>query len=138
MIDERGPSALDSVLAEEDAEIGDLALEHDRIRSECERLEDRKKELAKRITAKLEQLGLDSVKAAGRRLSFRETSYYGIAEGRLQDAKDFIEAVAPEANVPASSNIKKALEAWLDENPGAEIPNFISVTKTRSLMNSKA
>lgn len=137
MSDEReAQEALESVLGE-DAELGELAVEHDRIRALVSGLEEKKAELSKRIVQKMETLGLDSVKAGGRRLSFRETSYYGITDGRAQDAKDFIEAVAPEVNIPASANIKKALDAWLDRNPGQPIPDFISVTKARSLVNAK-
>lgn len=121
----------------EDAELGELALLHDRLRAVIKVAEEKKDELAKRITARMESLGLDSVKAGGRRLAFREQTFYGIAEGHVQEAKDFLEAVAPEVNVPASTNIKKAVDAYLDENPGAAIPAFISVTKTRSLVNAK-
>lgn len=122
----------------QDPDLGPLALLHDKARGLEGRVEAVKKELSLKITAKMEAMGLDSVKADGRRLSFRTQKYFGVAEGREGDLKDFIEAVAPEVNIPASANIKKALDAWLDRNPGQPVPDFISVSETRSLVNAKA
>jgi len=122
----------------EDAEIGDLAVLHERARSAESRAAAVKEETARRIVQKMDALGLDQVKSNGRRLSFRTNTYYGIAEGRTQEAKDFLESVAPEVNIPASANIKKAVEAYLDQHPGVAIPGFIAVTQTKSLTNAKA
>lgn len=129
--------AIDLIVGE-DAEIGVLANQHEQLRALEGKVESTKKEIALRIVQKMEAMGVDAVKAGGRRLGFREQTYYGCAEGRNDDLKDFIEAVAPECLVPASTNIKKALDAWLDRNPGQNVPDFISVSKTRSLVNAKA
>lgn len=134
---ERQASELDSMLTE-DAELGDLAVAHDRLRELEGDIERKKKELAQRIVARMEAMGLDKATAGGRRLGFREMTTYGVAEGRVQELKDFIESIAPEVNIPASTNVKKAVDAFLDRNPGASVPDFVSVTKTRSLTNAKA
>lgn len=134
------PSASDELatVLGDDAELGALAQQHDKLRELAKKYDEAKAEVAKAIVARMEGMGLDSVKAGGRRLSFKKQTYYGCAEGRSQDVKDFVEAVAPELNVPATTNIKKALEVFLDENPGSPIPEFISVNETRSLVNAKA
>lgn len=130
-------SSLEALLCE-DPDLGPLAVAHDRARALESKIEGVKKELSARIVQKMEAMGVDAVKADGRRLGFRSQKYYGVAEGRESDLKDFIEAVAPEVNIPASANIKKALDAWLDRNPGQQVPEFISVSETRSLVNAKA
>lgn len=122
----------------DDAEIGELAVLHERARSAESRASAIKEETAKRIVMRMDALGLDQVKSGGRRLSFRTNTYYGISEGRIQEAKDFLESIAPEVNIPASANIKKAVEAYLDQHPGVAIPSFIAVTQTKSLTNAKA
>ena len=129
--------AIGSILAD-DVEIGVLANQHEQLRSLESRAESMKKELALRITQKMEAMGVDSVKAGGRRLGFRSQTYFGCADGRSSDLKVFIETVAPECLVPASTNIKKALDLWLDQHPGAPIPDFISASQSRSLVNAKA
>lgn len=122
----------------DDKELGELAVAHDRLRGLESKIEAAKKELATRIVSRMDSMGIDSVKANGRRLGFKTTRYYGVAEGQEADLKEFVEAVAPECMVPASTNIKKALDAWLDRNPEKPLPPFISVTETRSLVNAKA
>jgi len=56
----------------------------------------------------------------------------------LKSMKDWLEMVAPEVNIPASANIGKALTAFIDSNPDAEIPDFVAVTEKRSLTNRQA
>lgn len=123
---------------DDDPELGVLAVEHDRLRALESRVEALKKQVSERIVSMMDALGVESVKAGGRRLSFRRQTYYGIVEGKVPSLQVFMESVAPEVNIPASANIKKALDAWLDANPGAEIPDFISKTESRSLVNAKA
>lgn len=123
---------------DDDPELGVLAVEHDRLRALESRVEALKKQVSERIVSMMDALGVESVKAGGRRLAFRRQNYYGVAEGREADLKAFMEVVAPEANIPASSNIKKAVDAWLDANPHVSIPDFISKTESRSLVNAKA
>jgi hypothetical protein len=123
----------------EDAEIGVLAVLHEQARTAESRAASIKEETAKRIIMRMDSMGLDQVKSNGRRLAFRTNTYYGIVEGQLQAAKDFLESVAPEVNVPASTNIKKAVEAYLDGQPqGTPIPACIAVTQSKSLVNAKA
>jgi len=128
---------MESLLGD-DKELGELAVAHDRLRGLESKIEGMKKELSQRIVARMDSMGVDSVKANGRRLGFKTTRYFGVADGHESDLKDFIEAVAPECLIPASTNIKKALDAWLDRNPNQPVPPFISVTETRSLVNAKA
>lgn len=122
----------------DDEELGRLAVLHERARASESKAKAAKDELAKRIIARMDGIGTDTFRGNGRRLGFRTQTFYGIAEGQLQAAKDFIEAQAPEVNIPASANIKKAVEAYLDTHPGEPIPPFIAVTETRSLVNAKA
>ena len=130
---------IDAALAgSDDAELGDLAVKHDKLRALESRVEKLKKELSTRIISRMESMGLDRATANGRRLGFTERTNYGVAEGCAQQVKDFIGSIAPGVNIPASTNIAKAVGAYLDQNPGAVIPPFISVTKTRSLTNAKA
>ena len=136
-------SALDQEMAEafggdSDGELGRLANLHEKLRGFEGKIESMKKETALRITQRMEAMGVDSVKAGGRRLGFRTQKYFGVTPGSEVDLREFIEAVAPECLVPASTNIKKALDAWLDRNPGQNVPGFISVTESRSLVNAKA
>jgi len=123
---------------DDDAELGVLAVEHDRLRALESRIEALKKAVSERIVSRMDSMGLDSVKAGGRRLSFRRQSYYGVTEDGVADLALFMATVAPEANIPASTNIKKAVDAFLDANPGANLPSFISKTESRSLVNAKA
>lgn len=95
-------------------------------------------ELQGRIVAKLKELGTTSMKVAGRRIGLSSREYYGIDKDRLAEAKEWIERVAPEVNIPAATNVGKAVEAYLAQNPGADLPQFIKVTTTETFTNAKA
>jgi hypothetical protein len=131
---------------EDQATLGDLARELTFITSEVSDLEKRKSQLKAEIMQLLDSMGMDSASAGGRRLGFTTRKYYGISEGEspdqreqnLKHMKEWLESVAPEVNVPASANIGKAVAAYLDENPSAEIPDFVKVTEQRSLTNRQA
>lgn len=118
-----------------------LAHIHERARTLESQMKSVKEQAAKRIMEIMDRMGVDSMKLAGRRLGFREQEYFGIdrsVEGSVSDMKAWIEAIAPEVNIPASTNIGKAVTAYLDMNPGAMLPPFIKVTKSRGLVNAKA
>lgn len=131
---------------DEDAELAEMAQALTRlggIRSQAER---EAKRLKKLIINKLDSAGLEAAVAGNRRLGFTTRTYYGVAEGEslgereenVASMRKWIDEIAPEVNVPASQNIGKAVTAYLDANPEAELPSFVKVSETRSLTNRQA
>lgn len=136
---QQNEAMLDSLLGEdENSTLAALVTELTTISGEITEKEKRKDELKLRIISTLDGMGASSVKVAGRRIGFTERTYYGIDREQVQAAKEWMEKVAPEANIPAAANIGKAVEAFLDDNPGVAVPAFITSTKTRILTNAKA
>lgn len=135
-------SALDALV---DEEFATLLKGHVEARDLQSRAEKIKETLADKIVAKMNEQGLDSVKAGGRRAGFTTRKNYGIAAGATQEernanvaaVKAWLESVAPDLNIPASTNIANAVKIYLDRNPGAAMPAFIAVTETKSLTNAK-
>ena len=132
--------------AEETGKLGVLANELVEVSKTASQAEARKKEIKAEIISILDARGDDGAIAGGRRLGFTTRKYYGVAQGEspevhaqnLKSMKDWLEMVAPEVNIPASANIGKALTAFIDSNPDAEIPDFVAVTEKRSLTNRQA
>ena len=130
---------------DDDTELGELAVALTRVSDIVSAGEKIKKGLKAQIISKLDSAGLDGAIAGGRRLGFSQRTYYGVAQGgsprqyaeNLRQMKEFLERVAPEKNLPTSANMGKALNAYLDSNPEAEVPEFVAVTTQRTLTNGK-
>lgn len=146
MSDENIMAELDEMLGADSDKLGELANALVRA-TQAESEAKKEKDLIKaRIISILDERGDDGAIAGGRRLGFTTRKYYGVAQGdspeqraeNLQQIKQWLEQVAPEVNVPASANIGKAVNAYLDANPSAEVPDFVAVTEKRSLTNRQA
>lgn len=156
MIDDEGllseAAAVDQSIAEieqqltSDDSLATLAQAHERMRSLESRAEKVKKEIVARLTSRLDSLGVESVMAGGRVIGFTSRRYFGVAQGEtpeqhaenLKSLHAWLQQYAPEKDIPASTGINAAVQAYLDQNPGAEIPAFLSSSETRSLTNRKA
>ena len=123
---------------ESDTALAEMVTELVEVSATASKAEGRKKELKKMILAKLDESGMTAATVAGRKIYTSERSYYGIDPNQLPAAKAWIERVAPEVNIPAAANVGKAVSAFLDENPSADIPSFITTSKTVTLNNRKA
>lgn len=121
-----------------DADLASWVSDLTKKKAEASALDKECDDLKNKIVAKLKELGTTSMKVAGRRIGLSSRDYYGIDKEQLPAAKAWIEAVAPEVNVPAAANVGKAVEAFLAQNPGAELPAFIKVTTTETFTNAKA
>lgn len=137
---------LDATFGPDTEQLGDLAnalVEATQAESAAKKEKDR---LKAKIISILDERGDDGAIAGGRRLGFTTRKYYGVAQGEspeqhaenLTRIKDWLESVAPEVNVPASANIGKAVNAYLDANPDQDVPDFVAVTERRSLTNRQA
>jgi hypothetical protein len=131
----------------DDDELAKLAMDHERLRSLESKCKEAKDEVKARIESRLDGMGVDAAVAGGRRVGFSSRTYYGIKEGQTpQERQANIDAlhawmreVAPEADVPASTNVNRAVQAHLDRfGPEAELPAFIAKTDTRTLTNRQA
>ena len=128
------------------SELGTLANELVCATQEASKCEARKREIKKKIMALLDSAGLDAAVAAGRRLGFTTKTYWGLAQGQTpEERKANVEAlrkwlsdVAPEVDVPASTNINKAVTAFIEDGGDPESLPFLSKQDKRSLTNRKA
>lgn len=123
---------------EEDKAISALIEELMTVSEEASRAESRKKEIKKILLGKLDEVGATRMTVAGRTIYSTTKTYYGVDKDQLAAFKAWIEQVAPEANIPASANVNKAVQAFMDENPGADLPTFITKSESVSLGNRKA
>lgn len=130
-------AALDSLLGADDATLGELVTKFTTLGEQISKMEKEKDDLKTRIMSTLDGMGATSVKVAGRRVGITERTYYGLDKTQIEAAKAWMEQVAPEANVPAAANVGKAVEAYLDANPGAALPAFVTSSVTRILTNAK-
>lgn len=121
----------DGDLAKWVTELTELKQQESQLGKQCD-------ELKARIIAKLKELGTTSMKVAGRRIGLSSRTYYGVDKNMLAEAKAWLEQVAPEVNIPASANIGKAVEAYLEQNPSATLPPFIVTSETETFTNAKA
>lgn len=135
------PQDLDDILGPDDKELANL-VEEMMIEATAESLAKKNKEAAKTlIIQRMDEMGLTGVTVAGRKLGFSTTMYYGIEHEdpeKRERFKKWMEEGAPTINLPASANVKKAVELWLDIHPDEELPDFIKVNERRSLTNRKA
>lgn len=138
---------VDGVITDDDVELGALAEQHEFYRRTESDAKAKKDEIAKQIAQRLDSLGMTSAVVNGRRLGFTTRHYYGIAEGNDANERNgninamhaWLSQIAPDVDVPASANINKAVQAYLDiHGEGAELPPFLSKTEVRSVTNSKA
>lgn len=130
-------AALDSLLGADDPTLADLVTKFTTLGEEISKKEKEKDDLKTRIMSTLDGMGATSVKVAGRRVGITERTYYGLNKEMIAAAKEWMERVAPEANIPAAQNVGKAVEAYLDANPGAALPEFVTSSVTRILTNAK-
>lgn len=145
-------TAMDQTMAEmeaalqQDDSLTTLAQAHERMRSLESKAEKLKKEIVQRITARLDSLGVDSVRAGERVVGFSTRTYVGVNQGaspeqhaqNLRALHAWLQEYAPEKDVPASTGLNAAFQAYLDRNPGATMPEFLTSTETRTLTNRKA
>lgn len=135
------PQDLDDLLGPEDAELAPLIQEMME-QTAAESAAKKRKDTAKaQIIALMDRDAMTAVTCAGRKLSFRTQTYYGLnaQDPEMRErAKQWMEEVAPTINLPATDKVKKAVELWQDDHPGQELPDFIKVTEKRSLGNRKA
>jgi len=104
-----------------------------------------KESLVEQIKAKMTAEGMKTVKAGGQRATLSERSYYGFNKGdtpeeqakNLADLKAFFDQYAPDLNVPATTNIAKAVEAFFAATGQQELPAFIKKNDTITLTNAK-
>lgn len=141
-------SEFDAIIGMDEEGLASLAQKHAALRTLSGKVEAEKKLLAKELMRQLESMGVDSVKAGGQRIGTRTVTYFGIAEGDTPEArkanvaalKEFIHQVAPEADVPASTNIKRAITAWLDQDASRtvdDLPSCIHKSERVSLTNAR-
>lgn len=123
---------------ESDTALAEMVTELVEVSATASKAEGRKKELKNLILAKLNETGMTAATVAGRKIYTSTRTYYGIDPNQLPTAKAWIEEVAPEVNIPASANVGKAVSAFLDENPSADVPDFITKSETITLNNRKA
>jgi hypothetical protein len=121
-----------------DETLAAMVTQYTKVCEEISKQEKVKEAFKGQIMAKLNEIGSTSMKIAGRRIGITERTYYGLDKEKLAEAKAWMEANAPEYNVPASSGVGKAVEAWLADHPGQPIPPFVTSSITRILTNAKA
>lgn len=119
-------------------DLGTLAQTHEQLGREASRIEALRKAVSDRLISLLDSQMLDAAVAGGRRIGFTKRTYYGIKAGRLADFRAWISQVAPERDIPASTNVAAAVTAFLDTNPGDALPDFIEQDERRYLSNTKA
>lgn len=140
--EEQGQSLDVEAALSEALDIGsDLAAAVEDYTATCEELnflEKRKAELKDKIIASLRHIGATSMKVAGRTIGLSSRTYYGWDRNRIEEARAWLRSVDPSLDVPATNGIGKALRAYMDENPGADVPDFITSSETVTLTNSKA
>ena len=139
---------LDGVLGnpEEMDELGELAQALTQVAAISSEAEKKKKALKARIMEILDAQGLEAAVAGGRRLGFSTRKFFSVAQGdtpevgaeNMRRFKEWMEATAPTENVPASQKIQRAVNAWMDQNPGEQLPDFIHEGESRSLTNRQA
>jgi hypothetical protein len=100
--------------------------------------ERRKSEIKNTLLARMDEIGVTSMTVAGRKIYTSTRTYYGIDRNQLPEAKAWMEAVAPDINIPATDKVKKAVDLWMDEHPGEDLPGFITKSESVSLGNRKA
>lgn len=104
-----------------------------------------KESLVEQIKAKMQAEGMKTVKAGGQRATLSDRTYYGFNRGaspeeqekNLAALKVFFDQYAPELNVPASTGIAKAVEAYFAATGQQVLPDFIKKNETTTFTNAK-
>jgi hypothetical protein len=124
-------------------EIRDICAEYEKAKSARLRAKAKEDEMKAAIMAFMEDSGFDSFVMHGRRYGTQTKTYWGIAQGQtpeereanVERAKAWLDQEAPDLNIPASNNIQRALNEWLDRHPNEEAPDFLSKSERVSLTN---
>lgn len=106
--------------------------------AEAKKLDGEISTLKARIIGKMKELGSTGMSVAGRRIGLSSRTYYGIVKEKMEEFKKWMLEIAPEAYIPASTNVAKAVEVFQERNPGADLPDFIAVSETETFTNAKA
>jgi len=107
-------------------------------KAEAKTLDDACDVLQARIISKMKELGSTGMVVAGRRIGLSSRTYYGIVKEKMEAFKSWMLDIAPEAYIPASTNVAKAVEVFMEKNPGSTLPDFVAVTEKETFTNSKA
>lgn len=115
-----------------------LAYAHDLARGLAARTDACRELYGKRMLVQMEQGLMHSVDLGQYKLTIREQTYFGVDHTRLRDVVAFVDQwVGHDAVTPSSATVKRAMEAFMDANPGAPRPDFLTSTLARSVVNTK-
>ena len=105
-----------------------------------------RKDLDKRIKEALLDHAMTTAAGDTRKVILAERTFYGVAEGANPDELEenrgeclaFVIKHGQHEIKATTANIKKAVEAFMDDNPGVELPKFIAIHSDPVLRNLKA
>ena len=115
----------------------------------AKQLENRVGDFRKKLDDRIKQALLDNdmkgAQGITRKVSLADRTFWGVAEGQNEKEQEanaakclkFVDTYGPKQVKATTAQIKKAVDAYLDENPGNEVPAYIAKHSDPVLRNLK-